>query len=26
MRLNLIRQILASFLLVCAGFALAWFC
>lgn len=24
MRLNLIRQILASFLLVCAGFALSW--
>jgi len=26
MRLNLIRQILASFLMVAAGFALAWFC
>jgi GGDEF domain-containing protein len=25
MRLNLVRQILASFLIVCAGFALAWF-
>ncbi len=24
MRLTLIRQILASFLIVCAGFALAW--
>lgn len=26
MRLNLIRQIIASFLMVCAGFALAWLC